>query len=117
MRRSLVLTAVVLAFAAVAPASAQMCGPGQTTGSRIAQSATGQTGGMGCPMMRPSASADPFAAPQQRSGMCPMMAMMGRGGMGGMMGGGMGGMQQQPQQPSQPPTPGTGEAPQTPRPQ
>jgi hypothetical protein len=113
MRISLVLTAAGLALAWAAPANAQMCGPGQTTGSTA--STPGQTGGMGCPMMRPSAGADA----EQRSGMCPMMAMMMGRGMGGIMGGGMtgGGMQHAPQTPSPSapqPTPGT---PETPRPQ
>jgi hypothetical protein len=76
-----------------------MCGAGQTTGSTATAP---QSGGMGCPMMRPSASADP-SQQGQRSGMCPMMAMMmGGGGMGGMMGG------QRPSQ-QQPPAPSTPE--------
>ena len=47
MRQSLALTATVLALAWAAPASAQMCGAGQTTGSTASAPAGG---GMMCGM-------------------------------------------------------------------
>jgi hypothetical protein len=72
-------------FALAAPASAQMCGPGQQAQAASPQ----QGGGMMCGMMGRQAQDDPMAdkpaQPQQRSGMCPCcrnMAMM-RGGMMG----------------------------------
>jgi hypothetical protein len=114
MRHSLALTAAVLALAWAAPASAQMCGSGQTTGSTASAPATG--GAMMCGMgARPSAATDPMSetrAPSQQSaqGGCPccrMMAMMGGGsggGMGGMMGGSGSSSQAPAQQPSTPPS-------------
>jgi hypothetical protein len=123
MRSSLAL-ATVLALAWAMPASAQMCGAGQTTGPTTGATASAPASGGGCPMMRSAAMGSGQSAEGQRRPMCPMMAMMGGGGMGGMMGGGsgggMGGMQM-PSQPSTPATPpqnpGIGEPPQTPRPQ
>ena len=125
MRSSLAL-ATVLALAWPMPASAQMCGAGQTTGSTASTSAPATGGGMMCGMMGRAAStgSDQLASDQlakeQRRPMCPMMAMMQGGGMGGMMdsgsAGGMGGMQPSTPQ-AAPQDPGTGEPPQTPRPQ
>jgi hypothetical protein len=115
MRSSLALTATVLAVGWVAPASAQMCGAGQTTGS-IASAPAG--GGMMCGMSaRPTAASnDPMTdtrSPSQQSaqGGCPCcrhMAMMGggSGGMGGMMGGSGSSSQAPAQQPSTPPSGG-----------
>jgi hypothetical protein len=124
MRHSLALTATVLALAWAAPASAQMCGGGQTTGSTATAPAPG--GGMMCGMMGRAAASHPMAEPStpsqaQRAGGCPCcrnMAMM-QGGMSGMMGGGAQRPPQQPSAPSQdmPGMPGMGETPQTPRPQ
>lgn len=112
MRHNLALTATVLALAWAAPASAQMCGGGQTTGSTASVQSGG---GMMCGMTGQRAATDPMAetrSPSQQSaqGGCPCcrhMAMM-QGGMGGMMGG------QRPAQPSQPAQPGQPSAPSTP---
>ena len=106
MRHSLALTATVLALAWAAPANAQMCGGGQTTGSIASTPASG--GGM-CGSMSRAAATDPMASPnpqaQQAGGCacCRNMAMMQGGGMGPMMGGGQGSAQ--PSQPSAPATP------------
>jgi hypothetical protein len=119
MRNSLALTATVLALAWTAPANAQMCGAGQTTGSTASTSG----GGMMCGMMGRTA-ADPMAERSQsqqgqQAGGCPCcrnMAMM----QGGMMGGGTQRPSQQPSTPATPQTPsmpGMQETPQTPRPQ
>jgi hypothetical protein len=125
MRQSLALTATVLALAWAAPASAQMCGAGQTTGS-TASASTPAGGGMMCGMgARPAAATDPMTetrSPSQQSaqGGCPCcrhMAMMG-GGMGGMMGGSGSSSQAPTQQPSTPPSGGMPGMPgMTPRPQ
>jgi hypothetical protein len=97
MRHALALTATMIALAWSVPASAQMCGGGQATGSTASATATG--GGMMCGAgARPAAATDPMTetrSPSQQSAQsgcpcCRMMAMMGGsgGGMGGMMGGG-----------------------------
>lgn len=82
--KSIVPFAALALLAVSAPASAQMCSPGQQ-----AQSSGGMSSGMMCGMMGQTAD-DPMADKKpeqtQRASMCPCcrnMAMM-RGGMGGM---------------------------------
>ena len=84
MNKTLFALFALSATLAAAPASAQMCGPGQQ-----AQASSQQSGGMMCGMMGQRAADDPMAdkseqKPQQQSGMCGCcrnMAMMGSGGM------------------------------------
>ena len=84
MHKTLFATTALSALLLVAPANAQMCGPGQQ-----AQASGQQGGGMMCGMMGRPAADDPMAdkpaqQPQQQSGMCPCcrnMSMMGGGGM------------------------------------